>query len=157
MMPIKMLKVMLLIGLWILFSACSTSKQPGFSAKAQNKEESESELGVRYLLGRGVLKDEAKAFYYFSEAAKEDDPFAQNELAYLYASGKGTSSDPERAFYWYQKAADHDLASAQYNLGIMYLAGFGAPGNRALALKWLQKSAAHGFLPARSMLARSSF
>lgn len=145
-------KLMIGMGLCLLLVACSTGQYPGSNRQVAGQPTT-TELGVRYLLGRGVAQSDEKAFYYFSEAANDDDPFAQNELAYLYASGKGTPRDSAKALIWYQKAADHGLASAQYNLGLMYETGLGTPPNKALALKWFQQSASHGFEPAREALA----
>lgn len=143
-------KIGVVCGLCVLFSACSSpvtfSDQYAMKGSAADK-------GVRYLLGRGVTQNNEKAFYYFSQAANEDDPFAQNELAYLYAAGKGTRRDYAKALSYYKKAADHGLASAQYNLGLMYDYGLGTLPDRSLARQWFQKSAALGFEPATKMLA----
>lgn len=135
------------MGLCVLFTGCSTTGD-----YMQTSNLSTADKGARYLLGRGVPRNDAKAFDYFSEAARANDPFAQNELAYMYASGEGTPRNYERALMWYKKAADHDLASAQYNLGLMYLHGLGTTPNKALALRWFQKSASHQFEPAKQAL-----
>lgn len=143
-------KITMLIGLCVLFSACSTEM---YSTKlpsdgnyiATNK-------GVRYLLGRGVPQNNEKAFAYFREGASEGDPLAQNELAFLYAAGKGTTQDYRQAFIWYQKAAQQGLASAQYNLGLLYLYGLGTTRNQALAIHWFQKASGHGFMPATEII-----
>lgn len=139
------------MGLCVLLGACSTGR---YGDNAQMSGLSNTDKGVRYLLGRGIPKDNTQAFYYFSKGANDDDPFAQNELAYLYAAGKGTPRNYALALKWYQKAADHGLASAQYNLGFMYEHGLGTPQNRALALQWYQKAAAHEFEPAQTALTR---
>lgn len=131
-----------------LFSACASGTYSRNTMYAQ----SSADLGVNYLLGRGVPKDDQKAFYYFQKAAKEDDAFAQNEVAFMYAAGKGTSRNNEKAFEYYKKAANHDLASAQFNLGLLYAHGLGTKVNKTLALKWFKKSAAHGFEPAQNAL-----
>lgn len=145
-------KLLILVGLIFVISACSTTGSNNISPSG--KKESASAMGVRYLLGRGVPQDDRKAFAYFSQAANDDDPFAQNELAYMYAAGKGTPRDDVQAFKFYQKAANHGLASAQYNLGLMYENGLGTQENKTLAKKWLEKSAAHGFEPAEKALAQ---
>lgn len=139
-------KLLLLIGLSLLFAGCSTNKFYG--NVSHYGDSSAKSTGVRYLLGRGVEQNDQKAFYYFSKAADLGDPFAQNEIAYMYASGKGTTRNYAKSLSWYKKAAGHGLASAQYNLGIMYLRGLGTAPNRELAKKWFEKSAAHRFEPA---------
>lgn len=148
-MPIR--RLLLLVGLCVLFAGCSTGRS-GFNELYS--DESSADLGTRYLLGRGVPQNNAKAFSYFSKAANEDDPFAQNELAFMYAAGKGTPRDYSKALLYYSKAAEHGLASAQYNLGLMYLHGLGTPPNQTIAMKWFKQSAAHGFEPARKEVAR---
>ena len=141
-------KIMLLIGLSVLFAGCSTIANDNMVA---NKP---TQTGVRYLMGNGVAKDNAKAFHYFSQGAKENDPMAQNELAYMYAAGKGTPQNYEKALFWYQKAADQNVASAQYNLGLLYLHGLGTPKDKPSAKQWIKKAAAQGFEPAKNTLHR---
>jgi len=146
-------KITLLMGLCVLFAGCTG--QYGYDMQASGRPETATDKGARYLLGRGVAQNDAKAFTYFKQGTDDDDPFAENEVAYMYATGKGTSRDYGKALSYYQKAANHGLASAQYNLGLMYLHGLGIPPNKTLAMQWIQKSAAHGFEPARIALARS--
>lgn len=146
-------KLVLLMGLSALFAGCSTGRYAADDIKPA-KGETVADVGRRYLLGRGVPQNDVKAFYYFNQAANNDDPFAENEVAYLYAAGKGTPRNYEKAFVYYEKAANHGLASAQYNLGLLYLYGLGTQSNRALAIQWFQKAADHGFLPAQQQLKR---
>ncbi|VVC76853.1 Localization factor PodJL [Aquicella siphonis] len=146
-------RMLLLVGLSVLFAGCSTSRFYGSNSTAYSDSSAKS-MGVRYLLGRGVEQSNEKAFYYFNQAAKDGDPFAQNEIAYMYAAGKGTARDYSKAFDWYKKAAAQGLASAQYNVGLFYLHGLGTPADKSQARMWFQKSAAHGFEPARVALSR---
>jgi len=139
-------RLIVLLGLCGLFAACSTGRYDMMGGTSAN-------MGVRYLLGRGVPQSDTKAFAYFRNQARHDDPFAQNEVAYMYAAGKGTTRDYGKALEWYQKAAQHGLESAQYNLSLMYLYGLGTPKNKPLAMQWLQKAASHGFEPAQAKLA----
>lgn len=146
-------RLLIWIGLSILFTGCSTGKYYGNNSTAYS-DNSPKSMGVRYLLGRGVEQNNEKAFYYFSKAANDGDPFAQNEVAYMYAAGKGTQRDNGKAFYWYKEAADHGLASAQYNVGLFYLHGLGVTADKTKAMAWFAKSSAHGFEPATIALAR---
>lgn len=148
-------KIMLLLGLCFLFVSCSTGRYSIGNLAAFNETQNTSaDIGMRYLLGRGVPQNDEKAFTYFSRGAKEDDPLAQNELAYLYAVGKGTEKDENQAFFWYKKAAEHGLSSAEYNVGFFYLHGIGTHANKELAMKWLKKAADKGFEPARLAIAQ---
>src|SRR6266496_2297656 len=96
--------ILILSVTFLLLSSCSSNHMGNFYAFSG---ESNTRIGVRYLLGRGVPQSNTQAFHYFSKAAKEDDAFAQNELAYLYAAGKGTPKDYSMAFTWYTKASKH--------------------------------------------------
>jgi TPR repeat protein len=151
----KKIILFILLGLSYLLTSCATTHAPAGTSERIAVQESNSELGVRYLLGRSVTQDNEKAFYYFRKAAKEGDPFAENELAYLYAAGKGTPQDWNKAFIYYQQAAKHNLASAQYNLGLLYLHGLGTEKNKELGMEWINKAAEHGFLPAKHALLRN--
>jgi len=148
-------RLMLLIGTCLLLNGCETTKYVGNTGYAEaGQHESATKMGVRFLLGRGVPQNDAKAFGYFLTAANEGDPFAENEVAYLYAAGKGTSQDYAKAFEYYQKAANHGLASAQYSLGLMYANGLGTTPDKMMAQQWFKKSAAHGFEPAKQALSQ---
>lgn len=138
-------KLITVCGLSILLAACSTGRIN--NSNDHYVKGTPSQMGVQYLLGRGVPQDDAKAFYYFSQA--DNEPAAQNELAYLYAAGKGTDQNYNKAFYYYKKAAEHGLASAQYSLGLFYMRGLGTEPNKTLALEWFKKSADQGFEPAK--------
>lgn len=146
-------KLVIVIGLCVLFTGCSTGRYSG-SEMLATYNLTPTEKGMRYLLGRGVQKNNETAFYYLSKAANDGDPFAQNELAYLYASGKGTKRDYGKSIIWYKKAASHGLASAEYNLGLLYLRGLGTKADKKAAIEWFQKSSDHGFEPARLALAK---
>lgn len=153
MSPIKYQQALLFLGLCVLFSGCSTSGHNDYSDSWYKS----SDEGLRYLLGRGVVQNNTRAFYYFKKAAnEEDEPFAQNEVAYLYAVGKGTKQDYKKALVYYKKAAKHGLISAQYNLGLMYLYGLGTNADKKIALQWFKQSADKGFEPAKQALSQYS-
>ena len=97
-------------------------------------------IGLFYLEGLGVAKDEAKGFQYLEKGAINKSPIAQNNLGNLYREGKGCALDMDKAVYWYQKAADAKNSRAAYSLGYMYLKGFGVPQDYATAVSWFEKS-----------------
>src|SRR5690349_8946634 len=109
----RLQKCGLVILMGLLLTACVTTRP--IDAPGNGKTETDTDRGVRYLLGRGVEQSNEQAFYYFSQAADDDDPVAQNEVAYMYATGKGTAQNYTKALKYYVKAANHGLASAQYN------------------------------------------
>lgn len=146
-------KLVVLASVLFMITSCSTDKY-GNTFFGFNRSNAMTDKGTQYLLGRGVPKDNEKAFYYYSQAAEQGDPLAQNELAYLYAAGKGTSRNYEKAFFYYQLAAKSGLSSAQYSLGLMYLHGLGTARNKPMAQQWFEQSAKEGFEPAKVALAR---
>ncbi len=81
-----------------------------------------------------------KAFYWYTEAAKEGYPKAQYELAKMYYAGKGCKRDLKKYIYYLKKAAIQSEAHAEYNLGIAYLKGEGVTKDKNKARKWLQKA-----------------
>src|SRR5687767_8380270 len=118
-------KLMVIFGLFVLISACTPGSYDGVGMGSRD-----TQMGTRYLLGRGVQQNDTTAFGYFQKAANSGDVFAQNEVAFMYAAGKGTKRDLTAALAWYQKAAEQGLASAQYNLGLMYWRGLGTSVNK---------------------------
>lgn len=62
-------------------------------------------LGLMYLNGLGVGKNENRAFDYFKQASENGDITSQYWLAYCYENGIGTKSDLNQAIVWYQKSA----------------------------------------------------
>jgi len=153
---VPMKKILSLIGICIFITGCvsniSNTYEGNTGYMQADQPEAPEHLGMRYLLGRGVPKDDNKAFENFLIAANEDDALAQNQVAYMYAAGQGTTQNYEKAFEYYQKAANHGLASAQYNLGLLYEHGLGAAPNKAVACSFFQKAAANGFEPAKRKL-----
>jgi uncharacterized protein len=97
-------------------------------------------VGLFYLDGLGIDKDEAKGFKYTEQAALNKHPIAQNNLGNLYRTGRACELNMDKAVYWYQKAANAKNARAAYSLGYMYLKGFGVPQNYETAVAWFQKS-----------------
>jgi TPR repeat protein len=56
-------------------------------AKAQ------SNLGIAYAFGKGVLKDDKKAMYWYQKAADQGQAQTQFNLGVKYAFGKGVLKD----------------------------------------------------------------
>lgn len=97
-------------------------------------------LGLFYVEGLVVEKDEAKGFSYIEQAAVKKSIIAQNNLGNLYREGRGCALDMDKAVFWYKKAANSKNVRAAYSLGYMYLKGFGVPQDYALAVSWFEKS-----------------
>lgn len=63
-------------------------------------------LGLMYLNGQGVAKNDQTAFEYFKSASENGDITAQYWLGVCYENGIGTKSDLNQAIFWYQKSAE---------------------------------------------------
>lgn len=73
-------------------------------------------LGEKYLLGRGVDRDQQKAFDLFLRAAKLGDNNAQFHLWGMYENGDGIEKDPIAAMDWLVAAASNGNPTAQFIL-----------------------------------------
>ena len=77
-----------------------------FEQSARNGDPDASwNLGVGYLKGIGVPKDEARAAEWFKRAANLGDTRAQSTLTDLYFRGIGVQRDYVRAYTWASIAA----------------------------------------------------
>ena len=69
-------------------------------------------LGVLYLQGKSVIRDEAEGARWLLKAALGGDAEAQFDLAMLYENGVGVARDPARAKHWYEAAAAGGVTEA---------------------------------------------
>jgi uncharacterized protein len=94
------------------------------------------ELGLSYVLGKDVPKDDATAVRWYRKAADQGYAPAQVNLGWIYANGEGVTKDAAEAESWLGKAALQGNSIAQYNLGGVYASGQGVPKNPVEAYKW---------------------
>ena len=104
----------------------------------------QNNLGLMYLQGQGVAKDDKTAFEWLSKAAKQNQSDAQNALGVIYEKGYGVPVDTTKAFEWYSKAAEQGDSTAQFKLGLMYHMGCGVPQDHVLRYMWFNLAVAHG-------------
>jgi exopolysaccharide production negative regulator len=124
-------------------------------------------LGHMYRLGRGVRRDEAKAFSYFSRVADafDADETDKNRLRIMidalvrvadyYRTGSnlaGVAQDFERAIRIYRLAATYNHPAAQLALAEMQLRGEGMRQNADQGLRWLMTAARKRYPPAEAKL-----
>ena len=76
-----------------------------FSLAEQSDAEAQYNLGVRYENGRGVRKNQQKAFWWWRVAAEQGEAFAQDALGVIYYYGTGVPKDYVLAYKWYNLAA----------------------------------------------------
>ena len=124
-------------------------------------------LGHMYRLGRGVPRDDAKAFSYFSRVADgfdADEPDKNRlrimvdslvRVADYYRTGSpaaGIPQDFEHAIRIYRLAATYNHPAAQCALGDMQLKGEGMRQNAEQGLRWLMTAARKRYPPAEAKL-----
>lgn len=83
------------------------------------------ELGMLYVRGRGVCKNEVTAFEWFKKAAELGNSSAQFNLGLSYNEGLGVPRNLETAIYWYSKAAENGNEDAHVNLAHLYAGNYG--------------------------------
>ena len=86
-----------------------------FSLAEQSDAEAQYNLGVRYENGRGVRKNQQKAFWWWRVAAEQGEAFAQDALGVIYYYGTGVPKDYGLAYKWYNLAAAQEYEIATEN------------------------------------------
>src|SRR6266581_4096439 len=70
-------------------------------AKAQAGDaDSQAELGLRYLDGKGVAKNQVEAVKWFRKAAEQNLAKAQYNLGLCFYAGEGVAKDQVQAVKW---------------------------------------------------------
>jgi TPR repeat protein len=69
-----------------------------------------------YAAGRGVLRNEFSALYWFLEAARQGDAEAQYVAGMCYSVGEGYSKNDEAARCWLRRAAGQGYEPARVEL-----------------------------------------
>jgi TPR repeat protein len=111
-----------------------------FDAEGQFAER-DFAVGVLFLHGFGVPKDNDKAFEHFQCAARRSLPYAQYALGYMLETGKHGPVDLTAAFEWYEKAAKLGHGQGMCAIGIMLRHGIGVPQATGEAFQWFLRSA----------------
>ena len=131
-------------------------------------------LGEMYADGKGVERDDVKAYHYFNQLVEdydEDQPDRRNLSAISNAfvavgvyclSGIPKSDvrpDPQRAHELFQYAATtFGDPNAQYNLAHMYMIGGGGLAkDKIAAIRWLAVAAERGHAPSEALLGHMLF
>ena len=82
-------------------------------AAEQGNAGAQSNLGVMYGKGEGVLKDEAEAVRWYRKAAEQGNDSAQFNLGLMHATGEGVLKDSVLAHMWSNIAGANGNASAR--------------------------------------------
>ena len=106
-------------------------------------------LGICYLEGIGVHKDEAVGASWVRKAAEKGHVAAQMSLSKLYFEGIGVPESATEAAKWICKAAEQGHIEAQILFAGFYSAGIGVPESEVEAAKWIRKVAEKGHAEAQ--------
>lgn len=74
-------------------------------------------LGIVYLHGDGVDKNEAEAIKWFRLAAEQGDRPAQQQLGVMILHGRGTVANPEEGYRWLNKKHLEHMRHAEHLAG----------------------------------------
>ena len=137
---------------------CACGEGVANTAKAAAEKgdaRAQCQMGLFYMNGIGVDRDEDKAVEWLKKAAAQNNAQAQYNLGIYYAK----FSDGEavnKALKWLKEAVKHDYADAQFNLAQLYLnphhPASREQGAGRLAIALLTRAAAQGHAAAKAKL-----
>ena len=111
------------------------------------------ELGLRYLMGDGVIADTVKGASWIKKAADQKLTSAIFNYGILQLNGWGVQWNPFEAFKNFLIAAESGMAQAQHIVGLFYTDNLIVKRDWSLAYKWVKMAADKDYNPARESLA----
>jgi TPR repeat protein len=117
--------------------AIADLKQTAYAGDAR----SQVQLGLIYLTGDGVPKDDTEAMKWLRMAVEQDNPVGERYLAEMYFKGRGAPVDNMQAAKLLRMAAEQGDAQSEHNLAALYTQGLGVPKNMKEAANWMRKAA----------------
>lgn len=114
------------------------------AAGNQGHANAQTNLGLMYAEGHGVLRSDRKAAVWLEQAGEQGHAIAQYSLGLMYYEGRGVRRDHGTAIKWYQSAAESGNAKAMNNMGIMYALGKGVTSDDVSAYAWFSAAALAG-------------
>lgn len=114
--------------------------------------EAQHELGLRYLLGEGVMADTAKGAHWIGKAADRGYSEAQYNMAIVWFNGWGGEWNPFKTFDLLLTCAEKGMSESQHLLGMFYTENLVVPRNWEEGYRWVKKAADAGYAPSRETL-----
>ena len=105
-------------------------------------------VGLCYLNGTGLTKNEEQAYKFINDAAELGEKAALYDLAVMTENGTGTEADKAKAHDLFTKAAEQNEPRALLEMYRRYTNGTMVVQNATVAEGLLQKSAELGYPPA---------
>lgn len=115
-----------------LIGASTPGCDRGTKCRTKDEALSRLSLGLKYVNGEGMAKDENRAFVLFTEACECGEPRACSNLGMMYEKGNGVPKDDKRAVAMYTKACE-GFKPACTNLGVKHASGEGVPQDKKRA------------------------
>lgn len=109
-------------------------------AAESNDEVAMGFLAELYEQGRGIEKNQEKAYTWYKKSAELNYAPAQYNLAVLLTNGM-INEDFEQALFWAEKAAEQNHISAQFLVASLYAQGKGVYVNKQKAYSWYKRAA----------------
>lgn len=112
--------------------------------------EAQRQIGIAYLTGRDVPRDEIEAARWLRRAAEGGSVAAQTDYGELLLHSEtpvhahAQAASPAEAAAWFRRAAEQGNARAQTHLGALYANGRGVPRDPAVAFTWFKRAAELG-------------
>lgn len=110
----------------------------------QGDPDAQYNLGLLYMNGQGVEKNERTALWWFTRAAQQGLADAQYNAGVMYYLGKGVYPSHKTAVEWWQLAVEKGHANAENNLAIMYAFGYGVKKDPVKAVELWTSAAEQG-------------
>src|SRR6266540_539253 len=110
------------------------------------------QLGECYRLGKGIEKDEIKAFESYKKPAENGNEFAQYHLGQCYKFGIGIKKDETKAFEYLKKSAEKGHNMARIVLCYLYMNGEGTEKDLDKAIYWFNKATENKFAQYHQLL-----
>ncbi|KAB8127100.1 sel1 repeat family protein [Gracilibacillus oryzae] len=101
-------------------------------------------LGNEYFVGKVVVHDLEKTYFYYKQAAEKGHGDALNNYADMYLRGEYVEKNEARALELFKAAADKGVPEAMYTLGYMYENGVGTEIDMEESKRWFTESALFG-------------
>jgi TPR repeat protein len=109
-------------------------------------------LGVMYAEGKGVKRDDKRAFELFDKAAQGGHAGAQGMLAMFHAQGRATERNDGKSVEWARRAAENGDPLSQYMMGLRSMEGWGLPKSTQEAALWFGGAAEQNYALAQYSL-----
>ncbi len=113
-------------------------------ANENNGAEAQFEIGWRYQIGNGTIKDFKKSLYWCERAASQNDRRCLCELGYKYWVGDFVDKDIEKAVEFFMQAGILGDDKAIFNLATIYSEGLGVEKNESKAIAYYRRAAELG-------------